>query len=76
MVVIIMLNISQHSTALASIDNDEEQFDNEDNEYSPIASNIESDLDILDQSGREFPESGGSGSSRRISPIQQRDSPC
>ena len=42
-----------HPTVLASIDIDQE--DDED-DFSPIASDIESDLDLLDQSGHEFPE--------------------
>lgn len=39
-------------------DDNEEEEEEEDDDFSPTASDIESDLDLLDQSGHEFPEDG------------------
>jgi hypothetical protein len=54
---------SQHHPT-SSFDHDDEVAEDEDgdDDFSPIASDIESDLDILDQSGHEFPDNH----SRRI----------
>lgn len=48
---------------------EEVDFDDEDDDFSPTASDIESDLDLLDQSSHEFP--GGSNNHLKI--IHTRD---
>ena len=58
------VNLSNFEEEEDFIEDDNEEEENDD-DFSPTTSDIESDLDLLDQSGHEFPEDGCISSSSR-----------